>query len=311
LSSNQKDGMSMEPEKLYCKELAASISKELADRTSGIKTAPVISCILTGDDPASLSYVRGMQKRAEKVGMQVDLVQLPADITPERFIEELEKQNTSESVCGIIIQVPLPPQVPFSLVAEKINPARDIDGIHPYNIGRLVSKRATIVPATALAVDTCLAYIEKNHAIELSGQRVAIIGRSLTVGAPLIHLLLQRNMTPVTIHTKTRESELVTGQCKFVIAACGVPEMINERWLSTGSVVIDVGIHSIDMPDTEKGYRLCGDVCTESALQIARIVTAVPGGIGTLTSTLLFVNAWKCYTMLHDIEYKPFSFEKQ
>jgi methylenetetrahydrofolate dehydrogenase (NADP+) / methenyltetrahydrofolate cyclohydrolase len=275
-------------------KLSDAITSELKEEIGKFNLKVRIASIILGNDPSSLSYLRGMQKKAGKIGIEVEIIEIDENISEDDFLEEIRKYNADPKYAGIIVQVPLPKHIGFFNLSNTIDYRKDLDGIHPYNQGCLFCGYPVIIPATAWAVDLALRHIEKNYNYTLQGKNAVIIGRSLTVGKPVIPLLLQRNITTTTVHTKTRNAEKIASGADIIVASSGVPEMVTEDWIKEGSVVIDVGIHST-ASDDEKGYRLCGDVNAQSALKKARIVTAVPGGIGIITSSLLFANALKSH----------------
>ena len=250
-----------------------------------------------------------MKKRAENLGIDLDIIQLDKKINEKTFLTKIEKYNKNKKYSGIIIQVPIPEQIDFHEVALQIDHKKDIDCINPYNQGLLFCGKPFIIPATALAVDLSLKFISDEYSIPLKGKSAVIIGRSLTVGKPIYHLLLQRNITPTTVHTKTINTQKIASEADIVIAACGIPELITDKWIKKNAIVIDVGIHSIEC-DIEKKYKLCGDIDKNSVLKKASILTAVPGGIGAVTSVLIFANVVKSwYKINHNKEFY-FNFEK-
>ncbi|HOV14172.1 MAG TPA: bifunctional 5,10-methylene-tetrahydrofolate dehydrogenase/5,10-methylene-tetrahydrofolate cyclohydrolase, partial [Spirochaetota bacterium] len=187
---------------------------------------------------------------------------------------------------------------------------KDLDGISYINQGMLFSGHPFLIPATAWACDITLQHIEKEYSYPLKGKNAVIIGRSLTVGKPAFHLLLQRDITPSIIHTKSVDKEMITKNADIIIATCGVPEIVTASWLKENSVVLDVGIHCIEC-NVNKTFKLCGDVNANSALHKAMIVTAVPGGIGVVTSSLLFANALKSYYKTVNDKTIDFEFQKK
>lgn len=292
---------------LKLNNLAELISDEIIKETKKIGSIKVASIIL-GNDPASLSYLNGMKKKAAKLGFDFEIIQYDKKIKEDNFLNEIMRINKNKKYSGIIVQVPIPKQINFHKLALTIDYKKDIDGINPLNQGLLFAGKPFMIPATAFAVSVTLDYVAKNYDIKLAGMNAAIIGRSLTVGRPVIHLLLNKNITPTIIHTKTIDTDKITSNKDIVIASCGVPELINAKWIKKNAVVIDVGIHSINA-DNEKGYKLCGDVDAESVLKKASILTAVPGGIGTVTSTLVFANTIKSWYKINKDKKLTFSFE--
>jgi len=297
----------MENTYLKLDELSEIISSELKQKIIELKSTIKTACLIIGSDPASLSYLRGMQKKALKLGVDLEIIEFESNITENDFLEKIKFYNNSTEFCGIIVQVPLPKGFDFFKLANTIDPKKDIDGISPLNQGLLVFGKPFMIPATAWAVDLSLKFIEKKYDYKLSGKNAVIIGRSLTVGKPSFNLLINRNITPTVTHTKTADVQNICASSDIIVACCGVPEYVNESFVKDGAVVIDVGIHSIQNPDST--YKLCGDVDSKSALKNAKIVTAVPGGIGSITSTLLFANALKGYYKINFNKDVIFDFE--
>ncbi len=294
---------------LELKQLAESVSAELSEEIKKTGAGIKIASIILGNDPASLSYLSGMKKRAARLGIDLDIISLDANTTENELIKQIDSLNADVNTTGIIVQVPLPKHIDFHNIAMAIDYRKDIDGINPMNEGLLFAGKPFIVPATAGAVILTLKYIVKNYSYDLNNKTACIVGRSLTVGKPLIHLALGLNLTPVVLHTKTPAPQNFSSGTDIVIAACGVPELINGGWIKNDSIVIDVGIHSRN-DDSAKGYRLCGDVDRASVLEKSKILTAVPGGIGSITSVLIFANAVKSHYMITQNIDHVFSFEK-
>jgi methylenetetrahydrofolate dehydrogenase (NADP+) / methenyltetrahydrofolate cyclohydrolase len=297
-------------ENIYLKlnELSDIISNEIKEKILKLDKTIKSACVIIGNDPASLSYLKGMQKKAKNLGMEIEIIELASDINEEDFLKKIENLNLDNNYSGIIVQVPLPKSFDFFKLATTIDYKKDIDGINPLNQGRLAFGKSFMIPATAWAVDITLRFIEDKFGFKLAGKNAVVVGRSLTVGKPAFQLLLQRNITPTMTHTKTIDVDNISSTKDIVVACCGIPELIEDFWIKEGSVVIDVGIHSLENED--KTYRLCGDVKSQSALKKASIVTAVPGGIGSITSTLLYANVLKGYYKINFNEEIKFNFEK-
>lgn len=297
-----------EKQALKLKNLTEIIVSEIKEKIRNIESNIKLASIILGNNNSSLSYLKGMKKNAQKIGLDFEILEYSENITEEQFLKELEQLNQNNEYSGIIIQVPLPKQINFNKVAEKIDYKKDIDAISPYNQGRLFSGKPFLIPATAQAVDITLKFIETNYSYQLKGKNAVIMGRSLTVGKPAFHLLLQRNITPTIVHTKTEKTEEITKKADILVAACGIPELVKKNWIKENSIVIDVGIHYKE-DNSAKGYKICGDVDTVSVLNSASIVTAVPGGIGSITSSLAFANCVKCWYKINKNEELHFNFE--
>ena len=292
---------------LKLKELADIISDKIISEIAKLPQKIKIASIILGDDPSCMSYLSGMKKKGEKLGIDVDIIQFDTKIEEKKLLKEIENYNKNKKYSGIIIQVPLPKQIAPHNVALAIDYKKDIDGIHPLNQGLLFCNKPFLIPATALAVDLSLKYISEKYSFSLKGKNAVIMGRSLTVGKPLFHLLLNKNITPTIVHTKTQNTQKITSNADIVIVACGIPELITGKWIKKGSIVIDVGIHCVEF-NNEKGYKICGDINADSVIKKAFILTAVPGGIGSITSVLIFANAIKSWYMTNQDKEFCFNF---
>lgn len=285
-------------------ELSNQISSELTDMIVNDKINGYITSIIVGGDPSSLSYLSGIEKRSKKLGLALSIENFDADVAEDTIVDLIKRLNADNNCIGIIIQMPLPKSLSLNNVLNAIDYRKDIDGLSYVNQGRLFSGNPFIIPATAWAVDIFLANFEKNYNYNLSGKTVTIIGRSNTVGKPTFHLALKRNLTVNVVHTKTVDAEKVSSRSDIVIAACGVPQLIDDKWIKKGALLVDVGIHC---PDGQ--CKLCGDVNVEKVLEKAAFVTAVPGGIGSLTNSLLFANSIKSFFMINRNKEIKFNFE--
>lgn len=299
----------MEHTYLKLNDLSDKITSEIEDIINKNFLFIKVVNIAIGEDLSTLSYIRGMQKKACNIGIEIESMTYPIEISLEEFLEEIERMNADDTIHGIIVQTPLPKHIDIKKVSETLRYEKDLDGITFYNQGLLFSGKPFLVPATAWACDLTLQYIKNRYSYELSGKKCVVIGRSITVGKPVFHLMLQRDLTPTIIHTKSIDKENITKDADVVIASCGVPELVNANWLKEGSVVLDVGIHSLHC-DIDKTFKLCGDVDAASSLKKAMIVTAVPGGIGVVTTSLLFANALKSYYKIVRNEIIDFEFLK-
>jgi len=271
------------------KELARQIREELRDEVADFiennAEVPTLAAVLVGDDPASQVYVRNKVTGCEQVGMQSRLFRLPAETTQDELLSLVAKLNRAkeEPIHGILVQLPLPPQIDVARVLQAVSPLKDVDGFHPENVGRLVQGAPRFVPCTPLGIQQLL--IRNN--IEIAGRHVVVVGRSDTVGKPMALLLMQRgagaDATVTVCHSKTRNLGDITRQADILIVAIGQPRFITADMVKPGAVVVDVGIHR-----TPTG--LVGDVDTPQVSQVASRITPVPGGVGPLTVTMLLVN---------------------
>ena len=246
--------------------------------------------MLVGDDPASAVYVRSKERAAAEAGIRGRVVRLPSSATEEELLENVRTLNADDSVHGILVQLPLPPQIDEDRVIETISPHKDVDGLHPANMGRLMAGRPRFVPATPAGIREML--LRSGHSPE--GRHVVVCGRSNIVGKPVANLLMQRgegaNATVTVCHTRTADLAEITRQADILIAAIGRPRAITAEMVSDGVVVVDVGINRVDAPERKRGYRLVGDVDFGPVSEKAAAITPVPGGVGPMTIAMLLSN---------------------
>jgi methylenetetrahydrofolate dehydrogenase (NADP+)/methenyltetrahydrofolate cyclohydrolase len=284
--------------------IAADVRREVAEGVTDLKSrhgvTPGLVAVLVGDDPASAVYVRNKERASSEAGMRSEVRRLAADITQERLLRELAGLNVDDSVHGYITQLPLPPQIDEDEVIEAISPEKDVDGLNPVNIGRLVAGRPVFVPATPAGIQEML--MRSGHDPE--GKHVVVCGRSNIVGRPVANLLIQRaagaNATVTVCHTRTRDLPEITRQADILIAAIGQPLYVTADMVSEGVVVIDVGINRIDAPERKRGYRLVGDVDFDAVSEKAAAITPVPGGVGPMTIAMLLQSTLKAARMSLD-----------
>ena len=275
-------------------ELAAEIRAEVAAGVAEMQekhdVTPGLAVVLVGDDPASAVYVNNKRRACDQAGLFSDAVHLPGAAAVDEILASVHKFNGDPRVHGILVQLPLPDGIDEHRVIEAINPDKDVDGIHPYNLGKLLQGRPDFAPCTPLGVVELL--MRNGHDPE--GANVAICGRSQIVGKPLAALLLQRarggNATVTVCHTRTRDLGEVTRSADVVVAAIGRPAAITADMVREGAVVIDVGINRVPDPSARRGYRLVGDVDFEGVSQKAAAITPVPGGVGPMTIAMLLRN---------------------
>ena len=275
-------------------KLAAEIRAEVADGVIEMQekhgVTPGLAVVLVGDDPASAVYVNNKRRACEQAGLFSDAVYLPGTATEAEVLGVVGNFNEDPRVHGILVQLPLPDGIDEHRVIEAINPEKDVDGIHPYNLGRLLQGRPVFAPCTPSGVVELL--MRNGHDPE--GASVAICGRSQIVGKPLAALLMQRarggNATVTVCHTRTRDVAEVTRAADVVVAAIGRPAAITADMVREGAVVIDVGINRVPDLSAKRGYRLVGDVDFEGVSQKAAAITPVPGGVGPMTIAMLLRN---------------------
>ena len=265
--------------------LRASIAEEVTRLRAATGRAPGLAVVLVGEDPASAVYVRSKGKATLEAGMESFEHKLPADTTEADLLALVDRLNTDPTVDGILVQLPLPPQIDSAKVITRIDPDKDVDGFHPVNAGRLATGLGGFVPCTPYG---CLLLL-KAELGSLSGKSAVVIGRSNIVGKPMALLLLGESATVTIAHSRTQDLPAVVRQADIVVAAVGRPEMVKGDWLKPGATVIDVGINRV--PASEPGKtRLVGDVDFASASQVASAITPVPGGVGPMTIACLIRN---------------------
>lgn len=266
------------------KALAADIREQLKTqveaRVAAGKRRPGLVVVLVGDNPASQVYVRNKQNACEQVGFHSELLRLPADIGEDELLALVDGLNARDEVDGILVQLPLPEQINADEVTERILPTKDVDGFHPYNVGRLVLRQPLLRPCTPKGVMTMLAHT----GIDLVGKDAVIVGQSNIVGRPMFLELLMARCTVTVCHSKTKDLAGKIGSADIVVAAVGVPRFVKADWIKPGAIVIDVGINRLD------DGSLCGDVDTQAVSEVASWITPVPGGVGPMTVATLLEN---------------------
>ncbi|WP_134671899.1 bifunctional methylenetetrahydrofolate dehydrogenase/methenyltetrahydrofolate cyclohydrolase FolD [Halorussus marinus] len=275
--------------------VAAEIRDELREGIEALADAgerPGLATVLMSDDPASETYVSMKQRDCEEVGIEGVHVELDADAPAEELYDTVEELNDDPDVHGILVQMPVPDHVDDRRVLRSIDPEKDVDGFHPENVGRMVAGDARFKPCTPHGVQKLLEAAD----VETEGAEAVVVGRSDIVGKPMANLLVQKaplgNATTTVCHSRTEDLAAHTRRADVVIAAAGVPEMIDGSMLTEGATVIDVGVNRVEA-DTEKGYELVGDVDFESATGTAGAITPVPGGVGPMTRAMLLYNTVK------------------
>lgn len=270
--------------KVIAAELRAKVGEAVRTMASAHGFAPGLAVVLVGEDPASQVYVASKAKHTIEAGMRSFEHRLPADTSEADLLAMVRKLNSDDAVDGILVQLPLPAHIDAAKVIEAIDPAKDVDGFHPINAGRLATGERALVPCTPLG---CM-ILAKKVSPSLKGLEAVVIGRSNIVGKPVAQLLLQEDCTVTIAHSRTRDLPSVVRRADLVIAAVGRPQMVRGDWLKPGSIVIDVGINRI--PKDDGKTRLVGDVAFDEAMQVAAHVTPVPGGVGLMTVACLLRN---------------------
>jgi methylenetetrahydrofolate dehydrogenase (NADP+)/methenyltetrahydrofolate cyclohydrolase len=245
---------------------------------------PGLAVVLVGENPASAVYVRNKGKQTAEAGMRSFDHRLPQSVSEAELLALVAQLNADPAVHGILVQLPLPPQIDSQKVLAAVDPMKDVDGFHPVNAGRLATGLPALVPCTPLG---CIHLAKSVHA-SLGGMEAVVIGRSNIVGKPLIQLLLAENATVTVAHSKTRDLPAVCRRAELVFAAVGRAEMVRGDWIRPGATVIDVGINRVAGPDGKN--RIVGDIAYAEAAEVAGAITPVPGGVGPMTIAFLLVN---------------------
>jgi methylenetetrahydrofolate dehydrogenase (NADP+)/methenyltetrahydrofolate cyclohydrolase len=272
------------------KAIRAEVGTEVARlKEKGIR--PGLAVVLVGENPASQVYVRAKGKACEEAGMKSVTITLPAETSEAEVLATVDRLNDDPEINGMLVQLPLPKHINSEKVIHRISPAKDVDGFHPVNVGKLVlGDKTGFRPATPYGVQQMLL----RSGIETKGANVVIVGRSAIVGKPMANLLIQDgpggNATVTVCHSRSRDLPAITRGADILIVAIGKPEFVTGDMVKPGAVVIDVGINRVDDTSSPKGYRLCGDVKYSEAAEVASAITPVPGGVGPMTIAMLLMN---------------------
>ncbi len=270
--------------KAIAAEVRRAVAAEVEELKRELGMTPGLAVVLVGEDPASQVYVRNKARQTVEAGMQSFEHRLPATTSEADLLKLIDDLNRSREVHGILVQLPLPPQIDTRKVIEAIDPDKDVDGFHPVNVGRLSAGERSLVPCTPAG---CI-ILAKSVQPELRGLEAVVVGRSNIVGKPVAQLLLREDCTVTIAHSRTRDLPGVVRRADLVVAAVGRPEMVRGDWIKPGAIVIDVGINRVEGPDS-KG-RLVGDVAFAEAAEVAGAITPVPGGVGPMTIACLLKN---------------------
>lgn len=278
---------------IYGSEIALDIKRELKEKVNLLKgkRLPKLCVFLVGNNPASLSYVRGKEKGISEVGMLSEVIRLDESISEVDLIGKIKFVNSDDSVDGILVQMPLPKHINENRVIENIDPSKDVDGLHPYNIGKLYLKEDGLFPCTPLGIIEML----KRKDIEISGKNAVVIGRSKLVGNPISKMLLDENATVTTCHSRTKNLSEVCKSADILVVAIGKEKFVNKNFVKEGAVVIDVGINR-----NSEG-KLVGDVDFDDVKDIASYITPVPKGVGPMTIAMLLSNTYKAYMKREEV----------
>jgi len=285
------------------KKIAADIKREIAGEVAIIKAEggkiPHLAAILVGNEGASETYVANKVKDCEEVGFRSTLIRLPADVTEKELLDRINYLNNDPEVDGFIVQLPLPGHINENKIIESIDPARDVDGFHPVNLGKMVIGIPGFLPATPYGIVELM----KRYNIPTSGKNCVVIGRSNIVGRPVSILLSQKGMdaTVTVVHSRTPEIAGIISAADIIIAAIGSPSFVKATMVKEGAVIIDVGTTRISSPGSKSGFKLAGDVDFENVAPRCSYITPVPGGVGPMTRVSLLKNTLLAAKMKRDL----------
>jgi len=270
------------------KKASAALREELKEKVSKLKstynTVPGLTVILVGEDPPSKIYVKNKEKSAVEVGINSEVIYYPDNIEEKVVLDKIKELNKNDKVSGILVQLPLPKHIDKRKVIETIDPTKDVDGLHPVNVGNLSSGYDSTIPCTPLGCYLLIKNTEKN----LNGKHAVIIGRSNLNGKPMTQLLLKENCTVTITHSKTKDLKAECKRADIIVAAVGKPKLVKADWVKKDAIVIDVGINKTDS-------GLVGDVDFDEVSKIAKAITPVPGGVGPMTIACLLSNTVECF----------------
>ena len=270
------------------KKASAALREELKEKVSKLKstynTVPGLTVILVGEDPPSKIYVKNKEKSAVEVGINSEAIHYPDNIEEKVVLDKIKELNKNDKVSGILVQLPLPKHIDKRKVIETIDPSKDVDGLHPVNVGNLTSGYDSTIPCTPLGCYLLIKNTEKN----LNGKHAVIIGRSNLNGKPMTQLLLKENCTVTITHSKTKDLKAECKRADIIVAAVGKPKLVKADWVKKDAIVIDVGINKTDS-------GLVGDVDFDEVSKIAKAITPVPGGVGPMTIACLLSNTVECF----------------
>ncbi len=275
------------------KEVAKTVRKALKQRIAALAERgiqPGLAAVLVGDDPASATYVNSKAKACEKLRLYSQVITRPSKTSQRELLEIVAELNNNPRIHGILVQSPLPKQIDELAITLAIDPDKDVDGFHPHNVGLMLVGRPRLLPCTPFGIIKLMEHYE----IDPAGKEVVVVGRSNIVGKPVAAMLLQKgpmaNATVTVAHSRSLDLPSITRRADILIAAVGHPGTVTPDMIKPGAVVIDVGVNRVDAPETDKGYRLVGDVDFAGCAEKASWITPVPGGVGRMTIAMLMVN---------------------
>lgn len=277
------------------KKIANDIKNEISEEVKAMldrgEAAPHLAAVIVGDDGAAQTYVDSIKKNCQMVGFTSSIYHFPADIKEKDFLDAIDFLNNDVDIDGYIIQLPLPKHISNDKVVAHVDPKKDMDCFHPANMGNLLLGKDCFMPATPHGTMELI----RRAGIETEGKNCVVLGRSNIVGKPLAMMLAQKdaNATVTICHSKTKNLKRICSKADILFVAIGQPEMITADYIKKDAVVIDIGIHRVEDPESEKGYRICGDVNYNDVAGKCAAITPVPGGVGPMTMTCLMMNTLK------------------
>ncbi len=287
--------------KKAAKHYNAQYAEEVKKYVSEGMRPPHLVAVLIGDDVPSMTYVRNKVRTCEEIGYKSSLLHMDSSYSEESLLADIDRLNADDDVDGILVQLPLPKNIDEQKVIHRIDPSKDVDGFHPYNVGQMVLGQTTFVSATPLGITQLLRF----YGIDPEGMHCVVIGRSNIVGTP-ISILLSRNAIPgnasVTLcHSRTQNLKDISQQADLIIAAVGRPNFVTADMVKEGAIVVDVGINKVDDEKRKKGYHLAGDVDFDSVSEKCDYISPVPGGVGPMTISALMYNTLQAYKIKHKL----------
>ena len=275
-------------------DIKAEIAESVKDITANGSRPPHLAAVIVGNDGASLTYVSSKVRACKRVGFDSTLIKLPEKISENELLEKVNELNKDENIDGYIVQLPLPKHIDSQKILMAVDADKDVDGFHPTNFGKMALSLPTFISATPFGIMELL----KRYNVETSGKHTVVIGRSDIVGRPISILMSQKsnpgNSTVTLAHSRTKNIEVLTKEADIIISALGVPNFVNEDMVKEGSVIIDVGITRV-ADNSQKGYKIVGDVDYENVSQKCSYITPVPGGVGPMTIAMLLKNTLLAY----------------
>jgi methylenetetrahydrofolate dehydrogenase (NADP+) / methenyltetrahydrofolate cyclohydrolase len=275
--------------KALAKKIQLKLKTQITQLESNINRPPGLAVLMVGDNPASAVYVRNKEKACQKIGIASMGQHFPENVTQQELEQAIARLNQDDRVDGILVQLPLPKHLDSIALLHRIDPDKDVDGLHPVNLGKLVRSETGLRSCTPAGIIRLL----QEYNLPLEGKHAVVIGRSILVGKPIALMLLEQNATVTMAHSRTQDLSAICRTADIIVAAAGKPEMITQEMVKPGAIVIDVGINRVDLGSGKS--KLVGDVAFESVAKVASYITPVPGGIGPMTVAMLLSNTVESY----------------